>query len=110
MAASMNKKYADETSLVRASRRLQSFQFRLRRSGVKNVVYIIEEISMSTESFSRYQEAVESAIASTQVVNGYFVKMTAKVDDTIRYLARMTAMLKSIYEVNVSIFLIKPFF
>lgn len=66
---------------------------------MKNVIYIIEEITMSAESLSKYQEAVESAIASTQIVNGYFVKMTAKVDDTIRYLARMTALLKSIYEV-----------
>ena len=52
---------------------------------------------------SKYQEAVESAIASTQIVNSYFLKMTAKVDDTIRYLARMTVLLKSIYEVTVLI-------
>ncbi len=48
---------------------------------------------------SKYQEATESAIASTQVVDGYFVKRTQKVDDTIRYLARMTMLLKSVYEV-----------
>ncbi|KAI9824292.1 MAG: Crossover junction endonuclease mus81 [Phylliscum demangeonii] len=72
--------------------------FRLGRSGVKNVIYIVEAISMSADSFSRYQEAVESAICSTQVVNGYFVKMTTKMDDTIRYLARMTALLTSLYQ------------
>ena len=73
-------------------------KFRLRRSGAKNVVYLIEDITLSSEYATKYHEMMESAIASTQVVDGYFVKRTAKLDDTIRYLARMTVMLKSIYE------------
>ena len=81
--------------------RFHEQKFRLRKSGVKNVIYIIEEISMSQETISKYQEAVETAISSTQVVNGYFVKKTQKLDDTIRYLARMTMMLKSLYEVRL---------
>ncbi|KAM5356102.1 hypothetical protein ACJ41O_002748 [Fusarium nematophilum] len=78
--------------------RFHEQKFRLKRSGVKKVIYIIEEITMDPTSISRYDEAVRSAIASTQVVNGYFVKKTAKMDDTIRYLARMTTMLKRTYE------------
>lgn len=78
--------------------RFQEQKFRLRRSGVKNVTYIIEDFSISAESEDKYGEAVSSAIASTQVVNNYFVKRTAKLDDTIRYLARMTKMLQAMYE------------
>lgn len=78
--------------------RFHEQKFRLRKSGIKNVIYLIEEISMSAEHFQKYEEAVRSAIASTQVVNGYFVKKTQKVDDTIRYLARMTTMLREMYE------------
>ncbi|KAJ4165606.1 hypothetical protein LMH87_007230 [Akanthomyces muscarius] len=78
--------------------RFHEQKFRLKRSGATRVVYIIEEIAMDAASYSRYEEAVQSAIASTQVVNGYFVKRTAKMDDTIKYLARMTQMLKSKYE------------
>lgn len=78
--------------------RFHEQKFRLKRSGVQKVIYIIEEITMDLASLQRYQEAVDSAIASTQVVNGYFVKKTAKMDDTIRYLARMTTMLKQKYE------------
>ncbi|KAI9831560.1 MAG: hypothetical protein M1819_004790 [Sarea resinae] len=78
--------------------RFQEQKFRLRKSGIKNVVYIIEEITLSQETATRFQEAVDSAIASTQVVNGYFVKKTQKLDDTIQYLARMTTMLKTLYE------------
>lgn len=78
--------------------RFHEQKFRLNKSGIKNVIYIIEEISLgASESFGRYDEAVESAIASMQVVNGYFVKKTQKMDDTIRYLARMTAMLQETY-------------
>ncbi|KAJ2974498.1 hypothetical protein NQ176_g6021 [Zarea fungicola] len=78
--------------------RFHEQKFRLKRSGAPRVVYIIEEIAMDGASYNRYEEAVQSAIASTQVVNGYFVKRTAKMDDTIKYLARMTTMLKARYE------------
>jgi crossover junction endonuclease MUS81 len=78
--------------------RFHEQKFRLRRSGVKNVTYIIEDFSISAENEDKYGEAVSSAIASTQVVNNYFVKKTAKLDDTIRYLARMTKMLQAMYE------------
>lgn len=78
--------------------RFHEQKFRLKRSGIKNVVYIIEEISMDSETLDRRAEMVQSAIGSTQVVNGFFVKKTQKMDDTIRYLTRMTMLLKKQYE------------
>jgi crossover junction endonuclease MUS81 len=78
--------------------RFHEQKFRLKRSGVKNVIYLVEEISMDSTHFQKYEEAVQSAMASMQVVNGYFLKQTQKMDDTIRYLASMTKMLKSVYE------------
>ncbi|GAP86094.1 putative crossover junction endonuclease MUS81 [Rosellinia necatrix] len=78
--------------------RFHEQKFRLKRSGVQNVIYIVEEISMDSMGFQKYEESVQSAIASTQVVNGYFVKKTQKMDDTIRYLSRMTMLLKKQYE------------
>lgn len=80
--------------------RFHEQKFRLKRSGVQNVIYIIEEITMDSATHSRYEESVQTAIASTQVVNGYFVKRTMKMDDTIKYLIRMTRMLKRKYEVK----------
>ena len=79
--------------------RFHEQKFRLRRSGVKNVTYLVEEFGVadSTGVGGRYQEAVSSAIASTQVVNGYFVKKTKNLDDSIRYLARMTTLLRNMY-------------
>ncbi|PLB53107.1 endonuclease MUS81 [Aspergillus steynii IBT 23096] len=78
--------------------RFQEQKFRLRRSGLKNVIYLIEEFNISQDpSALKYQEMVASAIASTQVVNGYFVKKTKNLDDTIRYLARMTFLLQNMF-------------
>ena len=78
--------------------RFHEQKFRLRRSGISNVTFIVEDFSISTERGEKYGEALSSAIASTQVVNGYFVKQTAKLDDTIRYLAKMTTMLQEMFE------------
>ncbi|KAJ5648027.1 DNA-directed DNA polymerasefamily Xbeta-likeN-terminal [Penicillium lividum] len=83
--------------------RFREQKFRLRRSGIKNVIYLIEEFSIthpeSGGGAQKYQEMVASAIASTQVVNGYFVKKTRNLDDSIRYLARMTLLLRKMYGV-----------
>ncbi|KAK1755297.1 hypothetical protein QBC47DRAFT_213673 [Echria macrotheca] len=78
--------------------RFHEQKFRLRRSGVKNVIYLVEEISMDAMHFQKYEESVRSAIASIQVVNGYFLKRTQMMDESIRYLASMTKLLKKVYE------------
>ncbi|KAL9621674.1 MAG: hypothetical protein Q9160_003927 [Pyrenula sp. 1 TL-2023] len=78
--------------------RFHEQKFRLRKSGLRNITYLIEDFSLSAERSDRYGDAVGSAIANTQVVNGYFVKRTTKLDDSIRYLARMTRLLKKKYE------------
>jgi crossover junction endonuclease MUS81 len=91
------KRLDDLVSSIKDSRYKEQ-KFRLLQSGVKNVIYMIEEFAMNAEHFKKYEEAVESAIASTQVVDGFFIKRTQKIDDSIRYLARMTMMLKQIYE------------
>ncbi|KAL9576383.1 MAG: hypothetical protein Q9212_007145 [Teloschistes hypoglaucus] len=79
--------------------RFREQKWRLGRSGVRNVTYLVEEIGISAETRDRYGEAVQSAITSTQVVNGFFVKRTKGLDDTIGYLTRMTRVLKGLYEV-----------
>ena len=56
---------------------------------------------LSHETATKDREAIDAAIASTQSANCYFVKKTQGFDDTIRYLARMTAMLKSRHEVRL---------
>lgn len=78
--------------------RFREQKFRLRKSGVKHVIYLIEEYSISSERSETYGDSVESAIASMQIVNGFFVKQTSKLDETVRYLAEVTRSLRAIYE------------
>lgn len=78
--------------------RFHEQKFRLKNVGMKNVVYIIEEFNLDERNRSHYELSVQSAIATTQVTNGFFVKQTQKLDDTIRYLVRMTNKLKKLYE------------
>lgn len=86
--------------------RFHEQKFRLRRSGIKNVIYLIEEFAVTHESnvaaAQKCHEMVSSAIAQTQLVNGYFVKRTKNLDDTIRYLARMTFLLRNMYNSSSS--------
>lgn len=80
--------------------RFREQKFRLRRSGVSHVVYLIEEIGIGQEQKNKYWAAMQTAVASTQVVDGFTVKRTRGLDESIRYLARMTRLLKGIYEVS----------
>lgn len=82
--------------------RFHEQKFRLRRSGIKNVIYLVEEFKVThndstSGSAATYQEMAASAMASTQVVNGYFLKKTRELDESIRYLARMTRLLRKMY-------------
>lgn len=88
------KRLDDLVSSIK-DRRFTEQKFRLEKSGVKNKIYIIEEYSSVDTS---YETAIATAIASTQVINNFFVKKTQRMDDTIDYLVRMTHLLKKKYE------------
>lgn len=62
------------------------------------MIYIIEAFAMNEDHYQKYDEAVQTAISSMQVINGYFVKQTLRIDDTIRYLVGLTHILKERYE------------
>ncbi|KAM5482032.1 Crossover junction endonuclease mus81 [Microsporum audouinii] len=93
------KRLSDLLSSIKDGR-FHEQKFRLRRSGIKNVIYLVELMTLTNAnvaSTNRDMAAITSAIASTQVVNGYFVKQTNSLDESIRYLARMTKLLREMY-------------
>ncbi|KAI1007880.1 Crossover junction endonuclease [Podosphaera aphanis] len=94
----VERKRLDDLISSIKDKRFHEQKFRLGRSGIQHVIYIIEEISMQAEAYQKMDTAVQSAIAGTQVVNGYFVKKTQKLDETIQYLAKMTQTLREKYE------------
>lgn len=78
--------------------RFHEQKFRLKKSGLQNVTYLVEEKTISAEKLEAFGASMESAIAQMQIVDDIFVKQTSKTDDTIRYLERMTKSLKRMYE------------
>ncbi|KAK9453931.1 hypothetical protein V1511DRAFT_50295 [Dipodascopsis uninucleata] len=76
--------------------RFHEQKYRLMRSGLSNVIYIVEE--SPGVDIGNFLESVQTAIASTQVVNEFFLKRTTGIEDTIRYLGRLTRKIKQTYE------------
>ncbi|KAK9472446.1 uncharacterized protein V1510DRAFT_417539 [Dipodascopsis tothii] len=76
--------------------RFHEQKFRLSRSGLANVFYIVEE--RGGVDVGTFLESVQTALSSTQIINGFYLQRTSGVDDTIRYLARMNRLIKRIYE------------
>ncbi|EKD13125.1 uncharacterized protein L3040_002925 [Drepanopeziza brunnea f. sp. 'multigermtubi'] len=91
----IERKRLDDLIMSIKDKRFLEQKFRLRKSGIKNVIYIIEEAKIEVGGFEQH---VASAIASTQVVNGFFVKKTQTMEDTINYLLSITRLLKAKYE------------
>lgn len=80
--------------------RFHEQKFRLQRCGARQIIFVIEETNL--QDVISYQEAIQTALSSTQVVNGFFVKRVQSLDYTIRYLVRLTKRLSALYEVRDS--------
>jgi len=70
----------------------------LNRGGVGQVIYLVEEFGRE-DAVEFGMQAIQTAISSTQVVDGFFLKFTTNIDQTIEYLVSLTKMLKKLYEV-----------
>lgn len=91
------KRLDDLDSSIKDKRFLEQ-KFRLKRSGIRNTVYIIEDYGSLQAMEDQQHTRMVTAIAATQIIDGFFVKRTRKLDDTITYLANMTRLLKEKYE------------
>ena len=80
--------------------RFREQKFRLSRSGIGQIIYLIEDYNLK-EVAEFGIDAIKSAMTSTQVLNGFFLKRTGAIDQSIDYLVRMTNMLKKLYEVYI---------
>ena len=96
----VERKRLDDLDTSIKDSRFTEQKFRLKRSGIPTPIYLIEDYgSMGYMPEEQHQRLVTS-ITTTQVLNGFFVKRTRNLDDTIAYLARMTKLLKKQYERN----------
>ncbi|ORY04066.1 putative DNA repair protein Mus81 [Basidiobolus meristosporus CBS 931.73] len=81
--------------------RFKEQKFRLKNCGASQIVYLVEgNEADGTRAFGG-STAIQTAISSTQVVDGFFLKKTDSVDESINYLSRMTRQLQSMYTESV---------
>lgn len=94
----VERKRLDDLDASIRDKRFLDQKFRLKRSGVRKVTYLIEDYGCISTMDEQQHNRMISSITSTQVSDGFSVERTRKLDDTIAYLARKTRLLKAIYE------------
>ncbi|ESO96484.1 hypothetical protein LOTGIDRAFT_115731 [Lottia gigantea] len=77
--------------------RLQDQKFRLKRCGVKNAIFLIENYG-SMQNFSIGEDRIKQSIANTQVIDGFGVKRVKDTKESVVYLTVMTRYLQNYYQ------------
>ncbi|KAJ3276736.1 Crossover junction endonuclease mus81 [Terramyces sp. JEL0728] len=74
--------------------RFKEQKHRLGRSGVENIIYLVEEFNPTAFN----PEAMATSLTQTQILNNFFLKQTANVQETVKYLRDMTSVLTVEYK------------
>ncbi|KAM7436322.1 Crossover junction endonuclease mus81 [Porites harrisoni] len=76
--------------------RFREQKFRLRHCGLKHPIYLVEDFG-SIQHMSLPESTLLQAIVNTQIVDGFFVKRTHDLKESVAYLTVMTRHLQKIY-------------
>ncbi|KAF7348560.1 ERCC4 domain-containing protein [Mycena venus] len=76
-------------SITGATKRFHEQKFRLHQSGMSRVLYLVEEYDTRRQK-QEWGPQISTALSSTQVVDGFLVKETKNLQDTIAYLTTWT--------------------
>ncbi|KAF9109758.1 Crossover junction endonuclease mus81 [Mortierella sp. AM989] len=77
--------------------RFNEQKFRLKRSGLGHVIYLVETHRVG-ETYEISPDAIRTATTSLQVHDNFFLRRTNHTDQTIDYLVSVTNVLKRLYE------------
>ncbi|XP_013385302.1 crossover junction endonuclease MUS81 isoform X2 [Lingula anatina] len=77
--------------------RFKEQKFRLKNCGLRKPIYLVEDYG-STQHFSVKEDTLNQAIVNTQVIDGFYVKRTKDLKESVAYLTIMTRYLQSIYK------------
>lgn len=90
------KRLDDLVSSIKDGRFIEQ-KTRLKRTGANKVIYVVE--NYNREEAERFgTQAVQTAMSSTQIIDGIFLKRTNTIDETIDYLVSATKLVKRIYQ------------
>lgn len=78
--------------------RYEEQKFRLKRSSITNVKYLIENKKIDADIMDKWGDGITTSIAKMMVQDGINVKQTLDLGESLRYIERMTKLLKKQYE------------
>ncbi len=78
---------------------MKIIKFRLKKCGVKNIIYLIESYG-SMKHLSLPEKTIFQADVNTQLINGFLVHHTNDPKDSAHYLIEMTKYVTNYYQVN----------
>ncbi|CAH1263024.1 MUS81 [Branchiostoma lanceolatum] len=90
------KRMDDLASSIKGSR-FKEQKFRLKMSGLRKPIYLVEDFGSSAAHFCLPEATLQQAVVNTQVTDGFFVKRTADMKESVTYLTLMTHYLQSLY-------------
>ncbi|XP_046425910.1 crossover junction endonuclease MUS81 isoform X2 [Neodiprion fabricii] len=93
----VERKRMDDFSGSIRDGRYQEQKFRLKRSGIDNIIYLVENHGNNQHSLLPLQTLFQAA-TNTLIQDGFAVKYTNSHKDSMFYLASLTLMLNKIYQ------------
>ncbi|TGO61777.1 hypothetical protein BOTNAR_0123g00020 [Botryotinia narcissicola] len=80
--------------------RYEEQKFRLKRSSITNVKYLVEHKKIDADILDKWGDGITTSIAKMIVQDGIHVKQTLDLNESLNYIERMTKLLKKQYEEN----------
>lgn len=93
----LERKRLDDLIKSIQDNRFTEQKFRLHRSSIQNIVYLIEQPSGMACPY-RYRKTVQTSLSQILISEGFFLKRTLGPEDTIKYLVSMTKYLQDRYK------------
>ncbi|CAD6443320.1 a8c3b8af-e3d0-49e4-8065-2a2dcdea57bf-CDS [Sclerotinia trifoliorum] len=96
----MERKRLDDLIASLRDGRYEEQKFRLKRSSITNVKYLIENKKIDADIMDKWGDGITTSIAKMMIQDGINVKQTLDLGESLRYIERMTKLLKKQYEGN----------
>lgn len=90
------KRMDDLVTSIRDGRFVEQ-KTRLKRSGSEKVIYLVEEYNQQ-EVINYGAQAIQTAMSSTQIIDGFFLKRTNNIEESIDYIVSISKLIHTIYK------------
>lgn len=90
------KRLDDLVSSIKDGRYTEQ-KVRLKRTGVKNIFYVVEEFNIPGD-LDNMKDAIETCMSSTMTVSNFHLKRMRSIDETVQFIRRTTKAIQNYYK------------